>query len=71
MAQEVALWIAREGPARGIRFPNDGERARAAGVGEYVPQLGLQGVEAYSALGNHFDGYIITLGAGQLVQRLL
>ena len=51
----VIDWIHQEGPRLGYRVPNPTERARATGRAQYLNELGLNDVQLYSAVGNHFD----------------
>ena len=47
--------IHQEGPRLGSRVPNPSERARATGRAQYPNEFGLNDVQLYSAVGNHFD----------------
>ena len=51
----VMDWIHNEGPGHGYRVPSPEERARATGRAQYFAALGLNEVQLYSAVGNHFD----------------
>ena len=51
----VIDWIHQEGPRLGYRVPNPTERARATGRAQYLNELGLNDVQLYNAVGNHFD----------------
>ena len=51
----VMDWIHNEGPRRGYRVPTPNERARATGRAHYFAALGLNEVQLYNAVGNHFD----------------
>ena len=51
----VMDWIHNEGPRRGYRVPTPDERARATGRAQYFAALGLNEVQLYNAVGNHFD----------------
>ena len=51
----VIDWIHQEGPRLGYRVPNPAERARATGRAQYLNELGLNDVQLYNAVGNHFD----------------
>ena len=51
----VIDWIHREGPRLGYRVPTPTERARATGRAHYLNELGLNDVQLYNAVGNHFD----------------
>ena len=51
----VMDWIHNEGPGRGYRVPSPVERARATGRAQYLAALGLNEVQLYNAVGNHFD----------------
>ena len=54
-AAAAARWIQRHGEALGFRAPNARERARATGRAGYLLALGLNEVQLYDAVGNHFD----------------
>ena len=51
----VMGWIHHEGPRLGYRVPSADERARATGRAQYFGALGLNDVQMYNAVGNHFD----------------
>ena len=51
----VMDWIHHEGPRLGYRVPSPDERARATGRAQYFGALGLNEVQLYNAVGNHFD----------------
>ena len=51
----VIDWIYQEGPRLGYRVPTPAERARATGRAQYLNEFGLNGVQLYNAVGNHFD----------------
>ena len=51
----VMDWIHNEGPRLGYRVPSPDERARATGRAQYFAALGLNEVQLYNAVGNHFD----------------
>ena len=51
----VIDWKHQEGPRLGYRVPNPTERARATGRAQYLSELGLNDVQLYNAVGNHFD----------------
>lgn len=51
----VMDWILQESPRLGYRVPSPDERARATGRAQYFRELGLNGVQLYNAVGNHFD----------------
>ena len=51
----TAAWLAANGDAIGARPPNVRERARAMGLGHFVPHLRLSEEEKVNAIGNSFD----------------
>ena len=51
----VIEWIHQEGPRLGNRVLSPDERARATGRAQYFRALGLNDVQPYNAVGNHFD----------------
>ena len=48
-------WFHARGPALGFRIPSNHERTRATGRATYVIALGLNEVQLFNAVGNHFD----------------
>ena len=51
----VIDWIHQEGPTLGYRVPNPIERARATGRAQNLNELGLNDVQLYNVVRNHFD----------------
>ena len=48
-------WFHARGPALGFRIPSNHERTRATGRANYLMALGLNEVQLFDAVGNHFD----------------
>ena len=48
-------WFHAQGPALGFRIPTNHERTRATGRPNYLMALGLNEVQLFNAVGNHFD----------------
>ena len=48
-------WFHAQGPTLGFRIPTNHERTRATGRPNYLMALGLNEVQLFNAVGNHFD----------------
>ena len=51
----LLAWFHDHAPERGFRIPTTLERTRATGRANYLCALGLNEVQLFNAVGNHFD----------------